>query len=243
MAGPVEILFQGTKYLFTMIWSALILGLMGSIHCLAMCGPLVLTLNAKKRQTSLEKFYYNAGRIFTYCLLGALAGLFGSGLEWAIGQQFLSIFSGLLLLSGLLFTWIGTEGRLSWISKLLVRVKLKMGKLLNGGSRNMWWFGVYNGMLPCGLTYVALAAAISAGNLFQSVLYMALFGIGTSPMMWMIVSSFQRLKLSWVSGNKIVRIFTWVLAILLIIRGLDLGVPYLSPDVNSKHTMHTAVCD
>jgi len=221
-----------------MMWSALILGLMGSMHCLAMCGPLVLTLNAKKSQTSLEKFYYNAGRISTYCLMGIIAGLFGGGLEWAIGQQFLSITSGILLLFGLLITWMGSESYISWIPKLFARIKLKMGNLLNGPSVNMWWFGVYNGMLPCGLTYVALAAAISTGNLLQAVLFMALFGLGTSPMMWMIVSSFQRLNLPWASANKIVRAFTWLLAILLIVRGLNLGIPYISPQVNSDHAAH-----
>lgn len=226
-----------------MMWSALVLGLMGSLHCLAMCGPLVLALNAKKRQTALEKFYYNGGRISTYCLLGVIAGLFGSGLEWAIGQQFLSITSGSLLLFGLIISRMRPDNRIPWIPKLLARIKLKMNRMLNGHSGNMWWFGVYNGMLPCGLTYVALAAAIATGDLLHAILYMALFGIGTSPMMWMIVSSFQRLKLSWVSGNKIVRVFTWLLAILLIVRGLDLGVPYLSPGINSEHTMHTAVCD
>ena len=221
-----------------MMWSALILGLMGSMHCLAMCGPLVLTLNASKGQTSLEKFYYNAGRISTYCLLGIIAGLFGSGLEWVIGQQFLSITSGILLLFGLLITWTGSKNHISWIPKLFARIKLKMSKMMHGPSGNMWWFGVYNGMLPCGLTYVALAAAISTGNLLQAVLYMALFGLGTSPMMWMIVSSFQRFNLRWASGNKIVRAFTWLLAILLIVRGLNLGVPYISPQVNSDHAAH-----
>jgi len=225
-----------------MMWSALVLGLMGSLHCLAMCGPLVLALNAKKRQTNLEKFYYNAGRISTYCLLGVIAGLFGSGLAWAIGQQFLSITSGILLIFSLVISWKGGgERRIPWISKLFARIKLKMNKMLYGHSGNMWWFGVYNGLLPCGLTYVALAAAISTGNVLESVLYMALFGIGTSPMMWMIVSSFQHFKLPWASGNKIVRVFTWILAILLIVRGLDLGVPYLSPDIDSEHAAHTAV--
>ncbi len=221
-----------------MIWSALVLGLMGSLHCLAMCGPLVLTLNAKKRQTSLQKFYYNTGRISTYSLLGAIAGLFGSGLEWAVGQQFLSIASGILLLVGLLFTWKGSKRKLSWMPGLLARLKLKMGKMLNGPSGNMWWFGVYNGMLPCGLTYVALAAAVSTGSVFQAIMYMALFGIGTSPMMWMVVSSFQRLNLRWTSGNKIVRTFTCLLAILLIVRGLNLGVPFISPEVNGDHSTH-----
>ena len=225
-----------------MIWSAIILGFMGSVHCLAMCGPLVLTLNSRRRQSSLDKLFYNLGRISTYCFLGGIAGLFGTSIEWAIGQQYLSILSGILMLFGLILAWKGVPQKVFSVHKLLGIIKVRLSKMLFGQSKNMYVFGVYNGFLPCGLTYVALAAAIATGSVMQAVLYMALFGLGTSPMMWAIVSSFQRLKPHWISGSRVVTTFTWILAFLLIVRGLDLGIPYLSPEFSSEHHAPVSVC-
>jgi sulfite exporter TauE/SafE len=235
MAGRRENLFKATEHLFAMIWSALVLGLMGSIHCLTMCGPLVLTLNARRNQSSFDKMLYNTGRIFTYCLMGLLAGIFGTSIQWAAGQQFLSVFTGVILLVGLLLGWLGSTGNISPAASIITKLKLRLSGILNGKPGNMWWFGVYNGLLPCGLTYLALAAAVSLGNVFQAVLYMALFGLGTSPMMWAIVSGFQRLNFKWASGNRLIRGFNWLMAVLLIIRGMGLGVPYLRQDNNSPH--------
>ena len=222
-----------------MIWSALVLGLMGSLHCLAMCGPLVMTLNAKRSQSTLDKILYNSGRIFTYCLLGLFAGLFGTGIQWMAGQQFLSIFTGVLLLVGLLLSWMGSD-KPNPLSKFFARIKIRLGKMLDENPQSMWWFGIYNGLLPCGLTYVAMAASVATGSITESILYMGLFGIGTSPMMWVIVTGFQRFKAKW-SGNRIVTGFTWLLAVLLIIRGLGLGVPYLSPDQHHSHEAHMSI--
>jgi sulfite exporter TauE/SafE len=224
-----------------MIWSAVVLGFMGSLHCLAMCGPLVVTLNAKRSQSMADKILYNGGRIFTYCLVGLLAGLFGAGLQWAVGQQFLSVLAGIALLGGLWISWLGSKRKFATGSKIFTRVKMRLSKMLKGKPVNMWWFGVYNGLLPCGLTYVALAASVAAGSVIHSVLYMGLFGLGTSPMMWLIVSGFQRFKTSLIKSNKVVTGFTLLLAILLIVRGLGLGVPYLSPDHNHQHKTHMSV--
>jgi sulfite exporter TauE/SafE len=238
MAGPIKRLPERAKLVFAMMWSALVLGFMGSVHCLAMCGPLVMTLNTRKQQSISDKLLYNAGRIFTYCLLGLIAGIFGSGIQWAIGQQFLSVTTGVLLLLAVLVGWIGKDPNVRWLSGPLAKIKMKLGAMLNGNRVSMWWFGVYNGFLPCGLTYVALAASVATGSLLQSIVYMALFGLGTSPMMWVIVSGFQKLNQKWISGNKLITGFTCFLALLLIVRGLGLGVPYLSPSQHEPHHHH-----
>lgn len=224
-----------------MMWSAVVLGLMGSLHCLAMCGPLVMTLNAKNSQSFSDKLFYNGGRVFTYSVLGLVAGAFGSGIKWAAGQQFLSVFTGMLLLAGLIIGWAGSRWTTGYLSRILANVKIRLVKMLNHQHHGQWWFGVYNGLLPCGLTYVALTAAIAAGSIPESVLYMVLFGIGTSPMMWLIVSGFQRFKGRWLKGNRMVTGFAWFLAILLILRGLGLGVPYLSPDHHHHHHTHKSI--
>jgi len=218
-----------------MIWSAAVLGFMGSIHCLAMCGPLVVAVNARKQQNLKDKALYNAGRIFTYCLMGVLAGVFGSGIKWAAGQQVLSILTGALLVGGLLISWIGNNDNGNLAARFTAKIKLRLSSLLKSQKPGMWWFGMFNGMLPCGLTYVALAAAVSLGSLPEAILYMAVFGIGTSPMMWSVVSLFQRLKIRSIGGNRLVAGFTWFLAFLLIVRGLGLDVPYLSPDPSNPH--------
>ena len=119
-------------------------------------------------------------------------------------------------------------------------VKSRISTMLTAGATGQWWFGVYNGLLPCGLTYVALATAISTGSLFNAVIYMVIFGIGTSPMMWTVVTGFNSLRLKRGFGNKIIAGFTWMLAVLLIIRGLGLGIPYLSPDAGHQHEIHTS---
>jgi len=224
-----------------MIWSAVVLGFMGSLHCLAMCGPLVVSLNAKRNQSVTDKILYNGGRVFTYCLLGLLAGLFGASLQWAIGQQLLSVLAGMMILAGLLISRTGINRSPGSLSKPFAWIKINLTAMFNGKPTSMWWFGVYNGLLPCGLIYVALAASVAAGSILQSVLYMGLFGIGTSPMMWMIVSGFQRFKTRLIKGNRMVTGFTLLVAILLIVRGLGLGIPYLSPDHNHQHKTHMSI--
>ena len=221
-----------------MMWSAVVLGLLGSVHCLAMCGPLVIALNSKKQQTLVDKVYYNGGRILSYGAMGLIAGLVGGGIGLMVGQQYLSIFTGVLLLLGLLVSWMDSGKYYLPISKLFYGLKSKMSNILTGHPSQQWLFGIYNGLLPCGLTYVALAAAVATGNLFDGVLYMVLFGIGTGPMMWLIASSISKLKLKSGYGGKIISGFTMMLAFLLIIRGLGLGIPYLSPDTNHHHETH-----
>jgi sulfite exporter TauE/SafE len=170
--------------------------------------------------------------------MGLVAGLVGGGIGFMVGQQYLSIFTGVLLLLGLLVSWAGSGKFYLPISKLLIQLKSKMSQILTGQPSQQWLFGIYNGLLPCGLTYVALAAAISTGNLFEGIMYMVLFGIGTGPMMWLIASGINKLKLKTGYGGKIITGFTMMLAFLLIIRGLGLGIPYLSPDTDHHHDTH-----
>ena len=141
-----------------MMWSALALGLMGSVHCLAMCGPLVVALNSRRQQSIQDKIYYNAGRIISYGMMGLIAGLLGGSIRLMVGQQYLSILTGVLLLLGLTVSWIASASTFKPISRLLASLKSKMSTMLSGKPPRQWLFGIYNGLLPCGLTYVALAA-------------------------------------------------------------------------------------
>ena len=106
--------------------------------------------------------------------------------------------------------------------------------------------GIINGFLPCGLVYIALAASMAAGDIGQSVLYMIVFGIGTFPVMLGIsllgnyIKPVLRRRI-----YKLVPLFVVILGLLLILRGLNIGIPYISPELD--HSGDTAgqieVCD
>jgi len=214
------------------ILTAFALGLVGSLHCAGMCGPLALALpHAGNRPTGFffGRIAYNLGRIITYCLLGLIFGLLGKTLLLAGIQRWVSIALGVLLLVGL----FASRKLALWrpVTALVERVKSAMGFLLRRRSADaLLTLGLLNGLLPCGLVYVACAGATTTGDLFSGALYMLAFGAGTVPMMLAISLSGKlvpftlRLKLL-----KAVPVAVFLLASLLILRGMELGIPYVSP--------------
>ena len=219
-----------------MIWTALILGLVGSLHCAGMCGPLALALPQSGRNAAgylAGRIAYNLGRIVTYCAMGLVFGLIGKTLLLAGIQRWLSVGLGVVLLVGLF-----ASRKLSlWrpVTALVDRVKFAMGFLLKRRSTDaLLVLGLLNGLLPCGLVYVACAGAAATGDLFSGALYMLAFGVGTIPMMLAISLSGKlvpfplRLKLL-----KAVPVTVFLLAALLILRGMSLGIPYVSPNLSA----------
>jgi len=222
-----------------MYWSAILMGFFGSFHCIGMCGPIVLALPGKGAG---YKLFYNIGRTITYSLLGLAVGLVGEGAAFAGLQQALSVGVGVLMLVIIVFTRykhfdLPTSGVLN---SIYIAVKDKLGSLFKSKSVFAPLFiGILNGLLPCGLVYAALFTALSMGSLMGGAIYMMSFGIGTIPMMLglglfsgFITPSF-RSKL-----NKAVPYFLALVAILLILRGLNLGIPYVSPQVDGSGEMH-----
>lgn len=215
-------------------WTAFILGLVGSLHCAGMCGPLALALPTAGR-TGLSlvagRAAYTLGRIGTYCALGVVFGLAGRTLALAGIQRYVSISLGLLLVAGLF-----TSRKLALaapVISLLQRLKRGMSNLLHRRSLSaLAMLGLLNGLLPCGLVYVACAGAIATGGVLSAVNYMAAFGIGTAPLMLAISLSGRlipmplRLRL-----RAAVPISVFVLGALLILRGMSLNIPYVSPDL------------
>ena len=217
------------------LWTALILGLFGSLHCAGMCGPLALALPQPTSGTLnfvAGRIAYNSGRLLMYCLLGIVFGLLGNTLILAGIQRWASIALGLMLLAGLfssrkLALWHPTTA-------LVNRLKSGMSALLRRRSLpSLGLLGFLNGLLPCGLVYVACAAAITTGSIIGSVKYMAVFGAGTVPLMLAISLSGKlvppalRLQL-----RKAIPVCVLLLATMLILRGMSLGIPYLSPDLS-----------
>lgn len=224
--------------MFFYLLTAFSVGLLGSFHCIGMCGPIALALPIQD-QSSSKRFWssviYNLGRICTYALLGVGLGLIGNVLILIGLQQWLSIILGICILLGVLFPHktqqITKQNRL--IAPVLVKVKKQMAKLLAWQSwKAFFTIGLLNGLLPCGLVYIAVLGAIATANVFYSAVYMALFGLGTMPMM-LIATQFRnalsfnlRMKL-----RKATPFFIVIMGVLFIVRGMNLGIPYLSPKV------------
>jgi len=215
-----------------MLWTAFILGLFGSLHCVGMCGPLALALPVSGGKTAsffVGRITYNLGRLITYCALGLVFGLIGKSLVLAGIQRWVSIALGVALLVGLfasrrLALWRPVTVLVDWL-------KSAMGTLLRRQSADaLLVLGLLNGLLPCGLVYVACAGAVATGDLFNGALYMLAFGIGTVPMMLAISLSGKLVPISLrLKLLKTVPVAVFLLASLLILRGMELGIPYVSP--------------
>jgi sulfite exporter TauE/SafE len=216
--------------------TALMLGLVGSLHCAGMCGPLALALPVVGNGPGgflAARLAYNLGRVITYAGLGVVCGLAGQGLLLAGVQRWLSITLGVLLIAGLLASRRVALARP--VVRLLARLQASMAGLL--GHRSVLALGVLgmlNGLLPCGLVYVACAGAAATGDWLAGAEYMAVFGLGTVPLMFSISLSGRlltpglRQKLRHALPASVL-----VLGALLVLRGLSLGIPYLSPDLSA----------
>jgi sulfite exporter TauE/SafE len=222
------------------IGAALLMGLAGSLHCVGMCGPLITMMpynRSSRWKFFVTKSLNHLGRLTTYTLLGALFGLMGKALVAAGLQQWLSIVSGVLILLMVLWPkqWKSLSPKSS-IFRFTSWIKAKFSTLLKERSpRTLFMLGVLNGLLPCGLLYMALAASISTGSAPKAAFFMFLFGVGTIPALALIGIFAHQLKKKYsFSFVKISRVLLVVTALLLIVRGSNLGIPYLSPQVNSE---------
>lgn len=219
-----------------MLWAGFVFGLLGSFHCVGMCGAIALALPGAGRGRAryvAGRVLYNLGRISTYTLLGALAGVLGQSLRLAGLQQGLSVASGLLilLLVAAPARYTGRAAALLGLERGLFRLKQALAYFFQRPALGaLYLSGVLNGLLPCGLVYLALAGALSAPDLGGSAAYMALFGLGTLPLMLALSLTGQLVPPHWRGRlRRAVPVLATALAVLFIVRGLGLGIPYLSP--------------
>lgn len=206
-------------------------GLAGSLHCLGMCGPIALALPVggfSFGKTLFSRLVYNSGRILTYSTLGLILGFIGNQFLLAGFQRQLSVLLGVFVLFNLFFTGIPSlSHKLGFVSALKKHFStfLKSKKI-----SSFFILGILNGFLPCGLVYVALAGATASSSPLSGMLYMFLFGLGTTPMMMGITMIMPLFTLGFRRKiQKILPVYTLILGLLLIIRGANLGIPYLSP--------------
>jgi sulfite exporter TauE/SafE len=231
------------------IVSGFLVGIMGSVHCAGMCGPIALALpmGGKAGWHLLGgRLTYNGGRIVTYALLGFLVGAIGRGIAVLGYQQTLSIVLGALL--------IGTSIAPSAIRSVLPRVpgadafQRRVSGTLSSLFRRrsvaaLFLVGVLNGFLPCGFVVAALAGAATTGSEAGGAMFMAGFGAGTVPIM--LALSMAGYTLPGPFRARLVALLPWfgvVLGILLIVRGLGLGIPFLSPAAPVPAAPHGSSC-
>ena len=214
------------------LWTAFMMGLVGSLHCVGMCGPIALSLPYQGKHRLLAAgnvLLYNTGRIVTYSLLGVTIGLFGRGFFLAGFQSYVSIILGVFLLLVALFS-INVESQILKIrgfQSLNAWVQKQLGRLLRkGGPDKLFFIGLLNGLLPCGLVYMGIVGAVTSGTIIDSTLYMASFGLGTLPLMMATALAGQFIKLEWrVRMRKLIPLFLIAFALLFIFRGLNFDVP------------------
>ena len=218
-----------------MFLSAIIFGLLGSFHCVGMCGPIAFMLPLN-RQNKVKQFFqlssYHIGRLITYSLIGLLFGLLGKGFYFFGFQQIISIIVGILMILIVLLPKLFSKFKITnWFQRKLIKIKSKLGKELAKKENDTFFtIGFLNGLLPCGLVYMALFGAIATGSSIQGSIYMFLFGLGTIPLMTLVSYFGNFSNVYW--RQKIQQIIPFVvvfIGILFILRGLGLGIPYLSP--------------
>jgi hypothetical protein len=207
------------------ISTAFLFGFLGSFHCATMCGPIAMALPVNDKGKIFSKIYYNFGRIITYSILGALIGLFGRSMALTGFQKTLSIASGVLIVLVALFPLV-IEKRIAVnqkLFKLSTFVKSVFKKFIHRKNNSSYLIvGLANGILPCGFVYLAMSASLAMGSIEGSAGYMALFGLGTVPMMLTLGLGGNFVQAKFRSQvNRIVPVIAAVMGVWLIIRGIN----------------------
>lgn len=230
-------------------WTAIVAGFVGSFHCIGMCGPIAMAIPVPRQQARLRLMagvLYNLGRITTYGLLGALAGLLGEGLFLAGSQRLMSVLLGsfiilmIVLPAAIIRKASPNHVIFQFTGKLKQQLRQQLG---NRSLRASYLIGTLNGLLPCGLVYLGVAAAVSSGSVGDGAIYMMLMGLGTLPTM--LTATYLG---SWISlkvRSKItaaVPVFVCAMGLLLILRGMALDIPYLSPLLSDEVHSNITIC-
>jgi sulfite exporter TauE/SafE len=219
-----------------MLISAFVLGLLGSFHCIGMCGPIAFILPVDRTnevKKALQIAMYHFGRLLAYSIIGLAFGLVGKSLSLFGFQQQLSIAIGILMILVVLIPQ-KTFNKYNFsrpLYTIISKIKSALGSALKKKKPDTFLtIGFLNGFLPCGLVYMAVFAAIAGGNVLNGSLYMAVFGLGTIPLMTTAIYFSHFLKGSARQKiQKVIPVFVVFIGTLFILRGLGLGIPYLSP--------------
>jgi len=224
-----------------MFLTALMLGLAGSLHCVGMCSPLVMAVTNLKGPQFINRLVYNMGRIFSYGVLGLVAATFGSLFQFSGFQNVISTALGaLLIVAGVLgLTYLKIPFLTKIILAITAKIKKAFSKFLSKKSMSsLTLMGMLNGVLPCGLTSIALAYCISLSTPQEGFLFMLIFGLATLPVMLGLTSIFQiYIKKLNFNFHRVTTVTMILVGILLISRSL-LSVHHSTPtDTTSPITI------
>ena len=224
-----------------------LMGLLGSAHCIGMCGPLVLALpmgQKTKVQKWVALFLYHFGKISSYGLLGIIFGLFGSQLPLSGVQENLSIVIGVIMLIYVIYIFVIKPKQKKvflQFNYLYKSITNKLGLLFKSQNRFAFYLiGFLNGLLPCGMVYLALTSALATQNVIQGGLLMSFFGLGTVPALIMVALGGQYFGIVFRQKvQSLLPLFIFSMGLLLILRGMNLGIPFISPHlgigINAMH--------
>lgn len=232
-----------------MLYTAILFGLVSSLHCIGMCGPIAMMLpvdNSNSKKKIFQVILYHLGRLATYVSLGLLFGLLGRGLYLAGIQQYVSIVVGVLMIVIVLVperTFMQFN-----FSKPVYRfmsfVKTSLGEKFKKKSLDTFFvIGLLNGLLPCGLVYVALFGAIAMPSVVMSASYMFLYGVGTIPLMTAVVYISKFLSFSFRKKYiKLLPLVAIIIGVLFVLRGMGLDIPFISPSTTNLFIKAEAIC-
>lgn len=215
--------------------AAFITGLVGSLHCLGMCGPIALSLPSGEQKGwsyFSGRVLYNFGRLLTYSILGGLVALLGVAASLFDAQRYFSLgLGGVLILLALVH--FGLFGKRSQVADNFLNRAWRrgMGRVMRiRGAGGMFVLGLMNGILPCGLVYAGLFLAANSGTAWEGSLKMASFGLGTMPLMLTLTWSGGWIR-NWLRlrARLVMPVVMSFLGIMFLLRGMALGIPYLSP--------------
>jgi uncharacterized protein len=213
--------------------AALLLGLASSLHCVGMCGPLMLALpyqDTDRFAVVRQMLVYHSGRILTYTGLGVLFGLLGQGLSLAGLQQFLSISAGIFMFAMALLAWQYEQivTALPGFGRFTKWVQFHLSQRLRNTSHFSYFsIGLLNGLLPCGMVYAALAGAIATTKGATGGLFMAVFGLGTLPLLFMAMYFGRSFKNTIRQQVKVIQpVLFMVVGLLLLQRGLNMNIAF-----------------
>lgn len=232
-----------------MFFTAFAIGALGSFHCIGMCGPIALSVPMGGKQGIagfLRGLAYNLGRITTYAVLGLIIGFLGKQIMFGSFQQGLSIAVGVLILAFLILPRTITKkvDPTSKFAQLFIKLKGTFQGLFRSKSPvGPLVLGLINGLLPCGLVYVGLAGALAMADPLMSALFMAAFGLGTVPMMITVILAGDLISVQWRSKiRKLMPLMFAIMGVLFILRGMNLGIPYVSPKMEITPEGQTTEC-
>lgn len=226
------------------ITMAFLMGLTGSLHCAGMCGPIIWVmpfqqLSGWKKWLSIA--LYHIGRTTVYAMLGIILFSFKSVFNPQVQQYVSIILGGFLLIVGIFSFFPGRFTiKLPWTSFVQRRLA---GFMSHPGMTSLFFTGMLNGLLPCGLVYMALSASVVAPTAVTAAVMMYAFGLGTMPMLIALTVIKDRTKLLHAGHfRKFVPVVMLFFGSLFVLRGMNLGIPYLSPKITMEHNEVKAQC-